>query len=71
MDFADRLDMMDDDCDIQGFPLDNSDTEDKPCVTCNNAGWETMDKVAACNCCENFEFYTPRKERESNAKSYE
>ena len=30
-----------------------------PCDTCNNAGWETMGKVAACNCCENYEFYSP------------
>ena len=25
MDFADKLDMMDDDCDIQGFPIDDDD----------------------------------------------
>jgi len=30
-----------------------------PCDTCDNAGWETMAKVAACNCCENHEFYSP------------
>ena len=34
---------------------------DKPCDTCDNAGWETMSKVAACNCCENHEFYTPMR----------
>jgi len=33
--------------------------EDTPCNSCNNAGWETMSKVAACNCCENHEFYSP------------
>ena len=32
---------------------------DSPCDTCDNAGWETMSKVAACNCCENHEFYSP------------
>lgn len=31
----------------------------KPCDTCNNRGWETMGRVAACNCCEapDYEFY--------------
>lgn len=36
------------------------------CSTCANIGWDTMDKVAACNCCENGEFYTPVKPQESN-----
>ncbi len=34
----------------------------KPCASCDNAGWESMGKVAACNCCESYEFYTPKKE---------
>jgi hypothetical protein len=33
----------------------------KPCDSCDNIGWETMGKVAACNCCEEHEFYTPKK----------
>jgi hypothetical protein len=33
---------------------------DKPsCNTCANTGWETMDKVAFCNCCDEYEFYIP------------
>ncbi|MDR2654524.1 MAG: hypothetical protein LBC56_00405 [Oscillospiraceae bacterium] len=31
----------------------------KPCDICANSGWETMGKVAACNCCEGSVFYTP------------
>ena len=31
------------------------------CDTCDNAGWETFSKLAACSCCENNEFYQPRK----------
>lgn len=31
----------------------------RTCSTCANTGWETMDKVAACNCCEDGEFYIP------------
>jgi hypothetical protein len=37
----------------------------KPCDSCDNAGWETMGKVAACNCCESYAFYKPRKESEN------
>ena len=33
----------------------------KKCATCANAGWETVNAVAACNCCENKSFYTPVK----------
>lgn len=33
IDYADKLDMMDDDCDIQGYPLD-----DYRCVGCPLAG---------------------------------
>jgi len=35
---------------------------EKSCDTCDNAGLETWAKVSACNCCENNEFYVPRKE---------
>lgn len=34
---------------------------EEPCLTCVNAGWEKMDYVAACNCCENYSYYRPRK----------
>ena len=37
-----------------------------PCDTCDNAGWETMGKVAACNCCENHEFYRPLRKEPHN-----
>lgn len=30
MDYADRLDMMDDDCDIQGYPLNDDRCADCP-----------------------------------------
>lgn len=30
-----------------------------PCETCNNRGMETMDRVAACNCCDDYEYYSP------------
>lgn len=32
---------------------------ENPCDTCKNKGWESMGAVASCNCCENYEFYTP------------
>lgn len=32
------------------------------CETCANRGWETSDAVAACNCCEDHEFYTREEE---------
>jgi hypothetical protein len=35
--------------------------ERKSCDTCDNRGWETTDKVAACNCCNEHEFYSPQK----------
>ena len=31
----------------------------KNCNRCANSGWETMDKVAACNCCDGAEFFIP------------
>jgi len=40
--------------------------QNNPCDTCNNAGWETMSKVAACNCCENYEFYDPIHKEDDN-----
>jgi len=42
---------------------------DNPCDTCDNAGWETMSKVAACNCCENHEFYSPTRKEFANGTS--
>lgn len=44
MDFADKLDMMDDDCDIEGFPLD-----ERPCDDGNTL---PMDK-----CCQTCEYW--------------
>lgn len=32
------------------------------CDSCDNRGWETIGKVAACNCCEEYEYYTPKKQ---------
>jgi len=31
------------------------------CVDCVNRGWESMSRVAACNCCEDHEFCKPIK----------
>ena len=40
------------------------DEEEKPsCSTCDNADQDTTDKVACCNCCEDYSFYTPIKDR--------
>lgn len=32
--------------------------EDPSCSTCYNADQDTTDKVACCNCCEDYCFYT-------------
>ena len=38
---------------------DEEDAEDDPsCSTCYNADQDTTDKVACCNCCEEYSFYT-------------
>ena len=29
------------------------------CSNCAHIGQETMSDVGACNCCENFEFFSP------------
>jgi hypothetical protein len=61
--WSDRLDMMDDDCDIEGFPLKQ---DKKSCQTCaNNHGMVTMSEVAMCNCCDDHEFYIPEKEAQN------
>jgi hypothetical protein len=33
------------------------------CNTCAHITQETTDDVAACNCCENYNFYEPREEK--------
>jgi hypothetical protein len=38
-----------------------NDIAETLCDTCDNAGQETMSKVAACNCCENYQYYKPQK----------
>lgn len=35
---------------------------DNPCNHCKNAGLETMDKVAACNCCDKYSNFDPAEE---------
>ena len=35
----------------------------KKCAACGNAGWLTREQVAACNCCEHGEFWTPIKKK--------
>lgn len=32
------------------------------CITCYNADQDTTHKVACCNCCENYSFYSPDDE---------
>ena len=39
---------------------------ENPCDTCDNAGWETADKVAACNSCEDNNFYNPIRKESSD-----
>lgn len=34
------------------------------CENCVHIGQETMADVGACNCCENFEFFSPRPSRQ-------
>lgn len=37
----------------------SEEEEDDPsCSTCYNADQDTTDKVACCNCCEEYSFYT-------------
>lgn len=31
----------------------------KCCMNCAHSGAETMDDVACCNCCEDYEFFDP------------
>jgi hypothetical protein len=38
------------------------------CNACDNRGWERMDNVAACNCCDNGEYFTPAKSRSSSLR---
>jgi hypothetical protein len=33
------------------------------CSTCAHLGDLTLEDVAACNCCENYNFYEPREEK--------
>ena len=45
-----------------GFPApcEEEDWEREPsCSTCYNADQDTPDKVACCNCCEDYSFYSP------------
>jgi hypothetical protein len=37
---------------------------DDPCHHCKNHENDTMGKVAACNCCEQYEFFDPIEEDE-------
>ena len=34
------------------------------CETCNNVDQDTTDKVAFCNCCDNYGYYCPRKDED-------
>ena len=38
----------------------------KTCDTCDNAGQETISKVASCNLCENYDYYMSRKDDEND-----
>lgn len=45
-------------------PCEEDDFEPEPpeyasCSTCYNGDEDTPDKVACCNCCENYSFYSP------------
>ena len=38
--------------------------ECRGCDTCNNSDQDTTDKVAFCNCCDNYGYYCPRKDED-------
>lgn len=45
-------------------PWIETDWSDPPkCSTCAHLGDLTADDVACCNCCKNYSFYEPRKEK--------
>lgn len=39
---------------------DEEEEEEPSCSTCHNADQDTTDKVACCNCCEDYSFYSGR-----------
>ena len=39
---------------------DEEPEENLSCATCYNADQDTTDKVACCNCCEDYSFYSRR-----------
>jgi hypothetical protein len=47
------------------------DDDWNPCETCGNRDEENPDQVAACNCCENAEFYyKPTKKRKKGLTNF-
>ena len=43
-------------CEYEDEPEEEED-ENPSCSTCGNADQDTTDKVACCNCCEDYSFY--------------
>lgn len=41
---------------------------DKKCENCKHCGLETVADVGACNCCEDFDFYSPHSDSDKTAK---
>jgi hypothetical protein len=47
------------------------DDDWNPCATCGNRDEENPGQVAACNCCENAEFYyKPTKKRKKGLTNF-
>ena len=45
-------------CEIDDEFGEDEEDENLSCATCGNADQDTTDKVACCNCCEDYSFYT-------------
>ena len=45
-------------CEVDDEYGEDEEDENPSCATCGNADQDTTDKVACCNCCEDYSFYT-------------
>lgn len=45
-------------CEYDDEYYEDEEDENPSCATCGNADQDTTDKVACCNCCEDYCFYT-------------
>lgn len=49
-------------CECENDYEEEEEYDEPSCSTCDHQGGFTLDDVACCNCCENYSFYSPRKE---------